>query len=223
MHSEVPDPVPDTVVLACRGLLPTRLRRDLTDLNAQFLELGATAAPPGDLRFGWSDPVHRRLAGLDGPVRQRIAEAPFALFRLLVPPIVPCSVTGIADEARRGPEAGWTERCTSFAHQAAFFARRLCDGASLAASVVLNLASDAQSVLVGLRPSELADLAAHPGFLRPRWSRHERYWQMLEASAQRESAVATQWAHCVGVCLLGVDDQDTAAAGPAIARRKPRR
>jgi hypothetical protein len=223
MHSDPSDPVVEGVPAACPGLLSPALRRDLTDLNAQYLELGALAAPLGDLRFGWSEPVHRRLADLEAQTRRRMADVPFAIFKLRVPPATPDPVAGIADAARGMPAADWNARCASFAHQAAFFARRLCDGAPLAANVVLDLRPEAQSLLASLRPSQLAEFAAHPGFVRPRWPHHQRYWQMLEAAASRESTLATQWAHCVGVCLLGVDDDDSAAAAPPVARRRPRR
>lgn len=223
MHSELPDPVADLITPACFGLLSPALRRDLTDLNVQYLELGGVASSLGDLRFGWSEPVRQRLADLDGGSRLRMAAAPFALFRLIVPPTAPEPVAGIADLARCVPESGWIDRSASFAYQAAFFARRLCDGVPLAANVVLDLVPESQSVLTGLRPSQLAAFAAHPGFVRPRWPRHLRFWQMLEAAARGESAIATQWAHCVGVCLFGVDDGESAAPGPVAARRKPRR
>jgi hypothetical protein len=223
MKSDPPDPAAEVSSLACHGLLSPALRRDLTDLNAQYLDLGGATNSVGDHRFGWSEPVRMRLADLDGAARQRVAAAPFALFQLMVPPETAETVGGIADHAWVPPEAGWTARCASFAHQAAFFARRLCDGAPLAANVVLDLTPESQSVLASLRPSQLAAFAAHPGFVRPRWPRHLRFWQMLETAARSESAIATQWAHCVGVCLLGVDDDGSAAPEPAIARRRPRR
>lgn len=223
MYPEPTDPSADSLPLARPGLLSPALRRDLADLNAQYLELGAVAAPPGDLRFRWSELVHRRLADLEAGIRQRMAAAPFALFQLVVPPATLGEVAGIADVGRGMSDTGWRGRCASFAYQAAFFARRLSEGAPLAAHVVLDLPRESQSVLASLRPSQIAEYAAHPGFVRPRWPHHQRVWRMLEVAARDESSVATQWAHCVGVCLLGVDDDDPAAADPTGARRRPRR
>lgn len=220
MNSRLLDPAADAALPACRGLLSPTLCRDLADLNAQYLDLGIASSPGSDPRFGWSEVIHRRLFDLDGTLRQRVASAPFALFQLQVPP---APAGGIADVARGTLGAAWADRCTSFAHQAAFFARRLCDGAPLAANVVLDLAPDAQAELSGLRPSEIAEFAEDPGFLRPRWPGHQRFWQMLEAAARAKSEVAMQWAHCVGVCLLGVDDREAIGPGPAVARRKQRR
>ncbi len=223
MHSQFPDPAAEPALPECPGLLPTTLRRDLTDLNAQYLDLGFASSPVSDLRFGWNEAVRHRLASLDGSIRQRMASVPFALFQLHVPPATLDDAAGVADMARDSSGSGWTTRCTSFVHQVAFFARRLCDGAPLAANVVLDLAPDAQAVLRGLRPSEIAEFASQPGFLRPRWPGHQRFWRMLEAAAHAESSVAMQWAQCVGVCLLGIDDCAASGAGIAAARRKLRR
>lgn len=221
MNNGLPDAVEDLATPACCGLLSPVLRRDLTDLNAQYLDLGGGTSSLGDPRFDWSEPVRQRLSGLDSGARLRMAAAPFALFRLVVPSAAPETAGGIADLAWGMPEGGWVGRSASFAHQAAFFARRLCDSTPLAANVVLDLLPESQSVLASLRPSQLAAFAAHPGFVRPRWPRHLRFWQMLEAAARSESVIATQWAHCVGVCLLGADD-GSPAPGQFVARRKPR-
>jgi hypothetical protein len=201
---------------ARHGLLPPALRRDLADLNAQFLDLSLAAEATGAPGCGWAEPVRRRLREIDRPTHARMAAAPFALFRL-VPPSVPA---GVADLPVSAPATGWQGRWTSFTHQAAFFARRLVDGATLAANVVLDLTPEAQSLLGALCPSQLAAVAAQPGVVRPRWPDHLRFWEMLEAAARSESAAALQWAHCVGVCLLGVD---AAGTGPGAGRRRPRR
>jgi hypothetical protein len=153
-----------------------------------------------------------------------MAAAPFALFRLVPPALnvlVPGTLTnGVADLPLPAPVTGWQGRWMSFTHQAAFFARRLVDGAALAANVVLDLTPEAQSLLGALCPSQLATLAAQPGIVRPRWPDHLRFWEMLEAAARCESAAAMQWAHCVGVCLLGID---TVGSSPGPGRRRPRR
>jgi hypothetical protein len=223
MHPEFPGPVADAALPARGGLLSPILRRDLTDLNAQYLDLGVASFPAGDPRFGWADAVGRRLSDLEGGLRERMASAPFALFQLQVPLATPSPVNGIADLARGTSDAAWAARCTSFAHQAAFFARRLCDSVPLAANVVLDLTPETQAALCALRPSEIAGFAEDPGFLRPRWPGHQRFWRMLEAAARADSAVAMQWAHCVGVCLLGADDSRSSGAGHPVARRKLRR
>jgi hypothetical protein len=206
------------------GLLPPALRRDLADLNGQFLDLslvGEASCEPG---CHWAEPVRRRLREVDPPTRTRMAAAPFALFRL-VPPAITALVPvppagGVADLPLPARVAGGQGRWMSFTHQASFFARRLVDGAALASNVVLDLTPDAQSLLSALCPSQLAMLAAQPGLVRPRWPDHLRFWEMLEAAARCETAAALQWAHCVGVCLLGIDSGGTP---PGPGRRRPRR
>jgi len=96
------------------------------------------------------------------------------------------------------------------------------DGETLAANVVLDLTPVAQSLLAAMSPSQLAAVAAQPGLVRPRWPDHLRFWEMLEAAARRDSAVALEWAHCVGVCLLGVEAEGTAGNPAGGGRRRPR-
>ena len=218
------DPGPGLGTPARHGLLPPTLRRDLADLNSQFLDLSLAVDAAAEACCDWADPVRRRLREIDRPGRARMAAAPFALVRLVLPvplgPLLPGSPGGVADLPAATAATGWQGRWMSFAHQAAFFARRLVDGAALGASVVLDLTPEDQSLLAAMCPSQLAAVAAQPGIARPRWPDHLRFWEMLVAAARRDSAVGLQWAHCVGVCLLGVDARGAAAGA---GRRRPRR
>jgi len=218
------DPGPGTGIPVRYGLLPPALRRDLADLNSQFLDLSLTGEAPGEPGCNWAEPVRLRLREVDRPTRTRMAAAPFALFRLVPPATVPRSPVapthGVADLPVPALVTGGQGRWMSFTHQAAFFARRLVDGGALAANVVLDLTAEAQSLLAALCPSQLATLATQPGIVRPRWPDHLRFWEMLEAAARGDSVEALQWAHCVGVCLLGIDGRGTP---PGPGRRRPRR
>jgi len=202
------------------GLLSTALRRDLTDLNAQYLELGLAPGSQEDPRFGWSEPVRRCLLAAGADTRARMAAVPFALFGLVL--VTGC--TQVADarvEDARAPDActGRAGRCESFAHQAVFLARRLADGEPMVLQLVLGLPQEAQRWLGECRPAQLAQLAGSPQVLRPRWRLHARFWEMLAVAARRGTPTALQWAHCVGLSLLGAADGDQA---PATARRRPR-
>jgi len=218
------DPAPGTGIPVRHGLLPPALRRDLADLNSQFLDLSLATEASSEPGGSWAEPVRRRLREIDRPIRTTMAAAPFALFRLVppaLPALAPALLTnGVADLTLPAPVTGWQGRWMSFTHQAAFFARRLVDGAPLAANVVLDLTPEAQAQLGALCPSQLAAVAAQPGIVRPRWPDHLRFWEMLEAAARCDSAAALQWTHCVGVCLLGID---APGATPAAGRRRPRR
>ncbi len=106
------NPGPGPGMTTRHGLLSPELRRDLADLNGQY----------------------------DAATRARMASVPFALFRLVLPPEGGADrAPGIADLPWPVAGPAWQSRCLSFAHQAAFFARRLLDGAPLAASLVLDL------------------------------------------------------------------------------------
>lgn len=216
-------PGPPIEMTAGHGLLPPELRRDLADLNGQYLELGLEAEHAVDARFAWSDAVRRRLLAVDRSIRATMSSVPFALFRLLPPTEGELRAGRIADLPWLAPTPDWQGRCLSFAHQAAFFARHLLDAAPLAANLVLDLTPGAQSRLVGMCPSELAAAAAHPGLIRPRWPGHRRFWAWLEAAARSESATALQWAHCMGVCLLGADSDSGPPGTATDPRRRSRR
>jgi hypothetical protein len=220
------DPAPVAVAPARPGLVPPALRRDLADLNGQFLDLSLAVDRAADPCVGWAESVRRRLREIDRPTRARMAAAPFALFRLVLPTLStaapPEPAGGVADLPLDVAATTAPGRWTSFTHQATFFARRLVDGAALAANVVLDLTPEAQSMLAALAPSQLAAVAAQPGLVRPRWPDHLRFWEMLEAAARRDSAIALQWAHCVGVCLLGVEAEGTGGMAAGVGRRRPR-
>lgn len=221
------DPTAGATTPARHGLLSPALRRDLADLNGQFLDLSLVVDRAADPCAGWAEPVRRRLREIDRPTRARMAAAPFALFRLVLPvaPLAapPEPAGGVADLPLAVAATTSSGRWTSFTHQAAFFARRLVDGAALAANVVLDLTPESQSLLAAMAPSQLAAVAEQPGLVRPRWPDHLRFWEMLEAAARRDSAIALQWAHCVGVCLLGVETEGMAGFPAGVGRRRPRR
>jgi len=204
------------------GLLPPALRRDLTDLNGQYLRLALDGPALADARFRGAEVARRHLRAADAATLSRIAGAPFALFR--VHPLAAGTLAaddGDVDPARSGPSPGWAARCASFTHQAAFFARQLADARPLASLLLLNLTSDDRALLVGLSPSQLARLAERPATIRPRWPDHDLFWSTLENAARRESAGALQWAYCRGLCLLAADE--ACADGVPATVPRPRR
>jgi len=202
------------------GLLPPALRRDITDLNTQYLELGLAPGMECDPRFGWSEPVRCCLLATDAETRMLIAAVPFALFSLELSPATTARVTPRVEDGRAASvPAGWHGRCESFAHQALFLARRLLDGESMTLHLVLELPDDARRLLAESRLAQLAAIAGGPNVIRPRWRLHARFWEMLAAAARRGTPTALQWAHCTGLCLLGAADGDVAPAPPRRSRR----
>jgi hypothetical protein len=197
------------------GLLPPAVRRDLTDLNRQYLELGLVGALENDPRFGWSEAVRQCLLETDSTTRMRMASSPFALFDLALPAAAPGPASWIADAPPVASTGDWQGRCLSFALQAAFLALRLVERAPYAARVALGLSAADEARLADLKPSEVAELAWTPGLVCARWPRHQRFWEMLAGAARRDSARALQWTHCVGLCLFG---SDGSANGPKPAQ-----
>lgn len=203
------------------GLLPPALRRDLTDLNSQYLELGLAAGLEGDPRFGWSEPVRRCLLEADAETRARIAAVPFALFGLVLSPAGSGTTAPRVEDGRAVTvPAGWQGRYESFAHQAMFLARQLLDGDPLALQLVFGMSDEVQRRLAESRLVQLAEIAVSPRVIRPRWRLHARFWEMLAMAARRGTPTALQWAHCIGLSLLDAADGDVAPLPP---RRRPRR
>jgi hypothetical protein len=204
------------------GLFPPALRRDLADLNGQYLDLGLAGDGLDDPRFAWHESVRQCLLAADPPTLARIAGVPFALFALDLPEALPAAAENRIEESRRdGGSVPFQTRMSSFSHQAVFFAWRLVSAMPLATCVFLDLGPATQAMLGELRPSQLAGLAARPDLVRPRWPRHVRFWEVLAGAARCNAAAALQWAHCFGLCLFGVDE---AAAQPSLypSRTRPR-
>jgi hypothetical protein len=208
---------------SCDGVLPPSLRRDLADINRQYLDLGLDPGLQDDPRFGWSPAVRRCLAGIDPSSRARIAASPFAFFDLILPASLPDPALDRVEDGDRGLQHDVLPgRLASFAHQVAFLARQLVITSPLASELVLGLSACAQSLLAEARPSEVAELALRPGLICPRWPAHERFWSVLSHAARDGSPVALQWAHCLGLCLFGASDFASPATRPR-ARRQLRR
>ena len=221
MHDQPTGMRHDSLSPAGSGLIPPALRRDLGDLNSQYLELGLARGLESDARFLWSEPVRRCLLSTDVRTRAAIAGVPFALFGLALGPGGPDNpVPGVEDVPILAAPSGWQARFESFAHQSLFVARRLLDAAPMALQIVFGLPEDAQRWLIECRVVQLAEIASHTRVIRPRWRLHARFWEMLAAAARRGTPDALQWAHCIGLCMLGVADADVA---PAPSCHRPRR
>jgi len=197
-------------IAAHGGVLTPTIRRDLADLNRQYLELAVAPETSIDPRFAWSDTVRSRLAATDPATRARMAACPFALFEIQLPAdhdvvarLAPLRVEEGGATAAGGES--WQARCLEFAQFALFLALRLTDAAPLATRIALGLSPVAELRLHEMCPSEVAQFAARPDVVRPRWPSHPRFWAMLHGAARIDSAPLLQSAHCLGICLLGPD------------------
>lgn len=207
------------------GMLGPQLRRDLTVLNYQFLEISLGTGLGVDPRHTWSEPVRAQLLATDAATRERMASSPVSFFEL----ILPADAATHADPGRVEEEGRPDElpaiagSCLAFLHLALFLARTLVASAPLATRLALGIPPAAQRVLNETSTSDLMRLAVCPGLVRPRWPGHRRYWELLATSARHGPDAALQWAHWMGICLLGASlgTQTPVApiAGPRVAAR----
>ena len=193
------------------GLFTRSVRRDLADLNRQYLELGLSPGACSDPLFGWSDDVRIQISGAGPEARERMAACPFALFELRLPAGNPVPGPDLLAELDRvedrpgsdDPGAARPAGCVAFAHGALFTAWRLAESAPLAARIAFGLSMTDEQQLKETGPTRIALLAARPGAVGPRWPAHSRFWAMLRGAARAGSATSLQWAHCAGICLMG--------------------
>ncbi len=211
---------PSLEALGQGGLLTPAIRRDLADLNRQYLELALAPELSDDPRFAWSEVVRSSLVRSDEATLGRMSACPFALFDIqLAVARLPSSPVPfrVADGLSAAAEP-WHGRCLTFAQLALFMALRLAEAAPLALRIALGLSSAAEQKLREMCPSEVAQFAACPEVVRPRWPSNPRFWAMLRCAARVDSASLLQSAHCFGICQLG-PGQVTPQSQPASPRR----
>src|SRR5512135_1519250 len=200
-------------------ILTSSLRRDLADLNRQYLDLVLEGAMPGDPLFSWSETVRREVGAADAGVRARMAMCPFALFAVDLPDsecVRAVDVNLVEDRVSVAGHAESASRRRSFARAALFAVWRLADTAPLAARIAFGLAPAAELQLNELCPTEVARLATVPGVLRSRWPTQAWFWAMLRRAAEANCERSLQFVHCAGICLM---DGSYAAATAADASR----
>jgi hypothetical protein len=204
------------------GFLAPSLRRDVADVNRQFLELALEPALAGDPRFELPDEVGRELATGGEALVSRVAACPFTLFRVALTedggPAVDRG-SGVEDARRPLVDAATCARTHSFAYMALFLAWRLANDAPLALRFVLGLSEAEELLLNETRPSDLLRLAYAPQLIGPRWQRETRYWRLLLRAAVSNTESTLRRAHCAGICLVvaGLRMHDTRSI-----RKRPR-
>ncbi len=195
--------------LAHEGIFTRSVRRDLTDLNRRYLELGLRPDAGADPMLAWSEAVRREVEAADPAVRDRMACCPFALFEIYLPPenSVPgtescAELDRVEDRGQGEPGAARAAACVALAHGALFTAWRLAGSAPLAARIAFGLTPATELELNEMCPTRIAQLATCPGVVRARWPERPRFWAMLRAAANADCTHSLQWAHCFGICLM---------------------
>ena len=193
------------------GLLGPSVRRDIRDLNGQFLELGLASDLSDDPRFSFSATIRSLLAGLDTSGRNTMTSSPFSLFHLCLPPRG-CSAAAVADHVQDAlaPDSVAAQALPtySFGHNVLSVARRLAESNPLSLRLCFGLTRRSEARLVEMRLAGLSALAGWPGLIRPRWSDRPRVWAMLAEASAADSSVAAKRAYSVGMCMIGADISD---------------
>jgi hypothetical protein len=208
------------------NLLDPEIRRDIADLNLQYLELALQPSLDEDPRFALAQPVRRTLAACTADALQRLANCPFSLFQLSLPDpqhALQPAAGRVADE--RQPlafEPVIAARCQAFVLLSLSVARQLAGSAPLSPRIALGVSADVERRLAAMGPSELALLSGWSGLIRARWPRHEKFWGMLIGAARSTEPVPLRWAHCAGLCLLAAGDNAAEPASGAPSRRRGR-
>lgn len=202
------------------GLFAGAIRRDIADLNGQFLGLCVEPGLAQDPRLQVPDEVRACLAACPPDARRRMASCQFSLFQFNLPEPAAGGGGGCTSgpwcrqSPGAGPQAG--SRVRDFALLSLAVARQMAVQAPLALRIALGLGGPQASRLACLGPSDIAGLAEWPGLVGPRWSWHDRHWRLLASAAQSVDGIDLQRAQALGLCLAE-------PAGPAGSRAATRR
>jgi hypothetical protein len=204
------------------NLLHAGVRRDITGLNRLFLErvLDPFSAP--DPWFNVPAPAAARLGEATLEARERAARSPVVLFEVTLPdPALASAWRGdaVADEPElQVADRGQVEVRRSFGLAALGVLRRLLEGSPLSPRIAFGLGPAHAEQLAAMSIADSYRLASWPGLIRPRWTAHARYWEVLADAAAGSGADVMRWAYATGLCLLGQCERRPAQA----ARHPPR-
>ena len=210
--------------LALRGnLLTAPIRRDVADLNRLFLQSALDMRVAADPWFCLPAPALLLLHGATVDARERLAQSPFTLFALYLPGDDDRAAPAVADaQAFQSGHREQADARRSFGLVALGVARRLAEGVPMSPRIAFGVGAAAETRLSGLSPSESFGFAAWPGLIRPRWTRHERYWCMLARAASSGDPQQLRWAFATGMCLPQQQEHTTTGPDSTPSRRKPR-
>jgi len=204
--------------------LPDSLRRDVADLNRQFLRLlHAGSWPPG---LAWPARTSWAAAGLDVEAIDAMASCPFTLFDLRLADLATETLSPDAHvrDAQRATTSATELRCQALAHGALMLAWRLADASPLSLRLALGLPAAAELLMNETRMSNLATWARTSNLLSPRWADHPVFWPRLLRAGQLRDVAALSRMHCLGITLLvgelGLRDFDGGCRGSHAPRNR---
>lgn len=207
------------------NLLNAAVRRDIADLNRLFLTHALDPAHRADSWFQLPPATLLQFERAPPDALERAVCMPLALFELVFPD--PGDATdwrtgAVGDAERHSGDQARDEIRRSFGLVVLSVARRLAEGAPLAARIAFGLSAGVESRLSSLSPSETFRLASWQELVRPRWPSHARFWNMLTGAAAGSCKEDLSWAYSAGLCLLGQCERAPATLRYAGTERRPR-
>ena len=201
------------------NLLNPGVRREIAGLNRLFLERAVSRCHADDPWFGLPLAASTRFADASPEAWERAIGCPVTLFELRLPAEASAVVTpdGVADASLEDPGG---EARRAFGITALGVARRLGDGIPLATRIAFGLDAKLEAQVSRMSVADCYRIAAWPGLIRPRWSGHERFWNLFAEAVTRGEAV--HWAYSAGLCLLAqCERQPTTVVYSSRARARP--
>jgi hypothetical protein len=184
------------------SLLPDSLRREVADLNGQFLRLLQAGAWPSGPRW----PVRPSWVadGLDADSIDAMAACPFTLFELRLDDLPPQTLNPEAHvrDAQRSAANSTELRCQALAHGALMLAWRLAEASPLSLRLALGLPAAAELLMNETRVSSLVTWARTSDLLGARWADHPVFWPNLLRAGHLRDAASMSRTHCLGITLL---------------------
>jgi len=184
------------------SLLPNSLRRDIADLNGQFLRLlqaGAWWSGPS-----WSAHPAWVADGLDADSVDAMAACPFTLFELRLGELPPetLNLDAHVRDAHRSAATATELRCQALAHGALMLAWRLADASPLSLRLALGLPAAAELLMNETRVSSLVTWARTSNLLGARWAEPPAFWPSLWRAGHLRDVALLSRTHCLGITLL---------------------
>jgi len=182
-----------------RSLLPDSVRREIADLNGQYLTAMVTF-PDDSTPLCWRDEALPALR--DMRLLERMASCPFTLFEVRLDEFATSALpTPAADDLSPLLAQRQSDR-EALAHSALTLAWRLAESSPFSMRLALGLSAAAELLMNEVRVTSLAAWARRPGLLRTRWPGHKVFWSALLRAAELGDAGLLARVHCLGITLL---------------------
>jgi hypothetical protein len=181
-----------------RSLLPESVRREIADLNGQYL--AAINSVDDATPFCWRGEATPALR--DARLLETMAACPFTLFELRLDELTaPVQLSAAGDDNTPALIQRRTDR-EALTHSALTLAWRLAESSPFSMRLALGLSAAAELLMNEARVTSLATWARRPGLLRTRWLGHPVFWSALLRAAELGDAGFLARTHCLGITLL---------------------